>query len=1057
MAAIDLAGNADLTPAMRTWTVNAPAADPVFVGAGDIAGCSSSGDEATAALLDKIPGTVFTVGDNAYENGTSSEYANCYNPSWGRQKSRTLPVAGNHEYQSDPKATGYYHYFGAAAGDPTKGYYDTTVGAWHVIVLNSNCAKVGGCGAGSAQEQWLRSVLAASSAPCTVAIWHHPRFSSGATHSNNLDPQAFWQALYDYGADVVINGHDHVYERFGFQNPAGKSDAAFGIRQFTVGTSSDRALTGGPVSGGMSGGGRIREVSWRKTMGALFARIRAGPPGGVTVPGGLTACCEGPAMFLPTRTSRRARLPIVVATGMVALMIGPVRPAPAATGATRVASTTSTSSSAKTSITVKRPAGTAAGQVMVAAIVMNDDEPAFTAPAGWTVVRDDSVPGKLRQTIYVKAAAASEPTSYTWTLSDRRRIAGGITTYAGVDTTQPVDAHGASANPTKTTAVTAPSITTSVAGDLLVDFAAIDAEGSLKPPSGMTARWQAAAPNKRMASDALASSSDSPLDAAGETGPRTATATKAGPGIGALLALRAGPLTTPPSTDPPPPTPPSTDPTPPTSPPGTGDPVLVGAGDIANCVDNSGAKATSAVLDHTPGTVFTLGDNVYVDGTPEEFRNCYDPVWGRHKARTGFAVAGNHDYNTPGAAGFYGYFGAAAGDPAKGYYDTTVGSWHVIVLNTNCEEVGGCGAGSPQEQWLRSVLAASPAECTLTMWHQPAFTSGTVHRAFPTYQPLWQALYDYGAEVILDASDHLYERFGFQTPTGDADAVYGIRQFTVGTGGRSHQSFKTVVPNSEVRNGSTYGILKLTLHSDSYDWQFVPEAGKTFTDTGTSACHGTPPAPAPEAGLITRVGSSSNSAAKAKSLTLGRPLDTAPGQTMLASIVIGGHDPVLGAPDGWTVLRQDALSDELGQTIYVKIAGEAEPAAYTWNFAERHQIAGGLTTYAGVDTVQPVDAAGAASARTAGVAITAPSVTTTVDGARLVHFAAANGEGTLIAPDGMAQRWLAAAPIGSTDDALAASSDATAPLAGPTGPRSATATEPAAWIAVVVALRPAPG
>src|SRR5262245_61040722 len=160
-----------------------PPASVVLVGAGDIASCASSGDEATAALLQGIAGTVFTTGDNVYDNGTATEYATCYGPSWGQPaiKSRTRPVPGNHEYNT-PGATGYYGYFGAAAGDPAKGYYAYDLGAWRVYVLNSNCAAIGGCGAGSAQEQWLRGELAADPRTCVVAMWHHPRFSSGSEH-----------------------------------------------------------------------------------------------------------------------------------------------------------------------------------------------------------------------------------------------------------------------------------------------------------------------------------------------------------------------------------------------------------------------------------------------------------------------------------------------------------------------------------------------------------------------------------------------------------------------------------------------------------------------------------------------------------------------------------------------------------------------------------------------------------------------------------------------------------------------------------------------------------
>lgn len=210
--------------------VSSRAGSAILVGAGDIATCGMSGDEQTAALLDKIPGDVFTAGDNAYPNGTAAEYTSCYDPSWGRHKSRTHPVAGNHEYNT-LGASGYFGYFGEAAGDPTKGYYSYELGPWHIIALNSNVAM----NAGSPQEVWLRADLAAHPTRCVMAIWHHPRFSSGE-HGDNFGTQALWQALYEAGADVVVSGHDHIYERFAPQTATGELDQARGLRQFIVGT-----------------------------------------------------------------------------------------------------------------------------------------------------------------------------------------------------------------------------------------------------------------------------------------------------------------------------------------------------------------------------------------------------------------------------------------------------------------------------------------------------------------------------------------------------------------------------------------------------------------------------------------------------------------------------------------------------------------------------------------------------------------------------------------------------------------------------------------------------
>ena len=262
-------------------------------------------------------------------------------------------------------------------------------------------------------------------------------------------------------------------------------------------------------------------------------------------------------------------------------------------------------------------------------------------------------------------------------------------------------------------------------------------------------------------------------------------------------------------------------------------PVLVGAGDIASCSQQVD-EATALLLDGIAGTVFTSGDNVYPDGTATQFLGCYDPTWGRHKARTRPA-SGNHDYHTTGASGYFNYFGAAAGDPSKGYYSYDLVGWHIIVLNSECSQVGGCTRTSPQGQWLQADLAAHPAACTLAYWHKPLFSSGGTHGGNTAVQPFWQLLYEAGADVVVNGHEHSYERFGQQNPNGAADGG-GIRQFTVGTGGASLYPFGPPQPNSEARNDTSPGVLKLTLSASSYDWEFIPIAGKTFSDSGSDSC-----------------------------------------------------------------------------------------------------------------------------------------------------------------------------------------------------------------------------
>jgi hypothetical protein len=263
--------------------------------------------------------------------------------------------------------------------------------------------------------------------------------------------------------------------------------------------------------------------------------------------------------------------------------------------------------------------------------------------------------------------------------------------------------------------------------------------------------------------------------------------------------------------------------------------VVVAAGDIASCYD-TGDDATTRLLSNIRGTVLTLGDNAYEDGTPEEFADCYDPSWGRYKDRTK-PSPGNHDYNSEGAEGYFGYFGVAAGDPSKGYYSYDLGAWHLVALNSNCEEVGGCDASSPQVRWLTADLAKDGKSCTLAYFHHPLFTSGKYRPGIPQVKPLWEALYAAGADVVLNGHDHNYQRFAPQDPSGEADPEHGIREFVVGTGGKSHYAIVVPVANSEVHNDDTYGVLKLTLRREGYDWRLVPVEGARFTDSGSARCH----------------------------------------------------------------------------------------------------------------------------------------------------------------------------------------------------------------------------
>jgi hypothetical protein len=264
--------------------------------------------------------------------------------------------------------------------------------------------------------------------------------------------------------------------------------------------------------------------------------------------------------------------------------------------------------------------------------------------------------------------------------------------------------------------------------------------------------------------------------------------------------------------------------------------VLVGAGDIASCDDLTGAEATAKLLDNIPGTVFAAGDLAYSDGSSAQFQDCYGKTWGRFKDRTRPAP-GNHEYHTANASGYFTYFGKSVGDPNSGWYSYELGAWHIIAINSDCSDIGGCNAGSREERWLRDDLKAHPTHCTLAYWHHPLFSSGKAHGNDPEMKPLWQALYDAEADVVVNGHDHDYERFAPQDPNGDRDLVRGIREFVVGTGGKNLRPFRTPLPNSEIRSSEAFGVLKLTLRPKTYDWEFVPVAGETFRDSGSGVCH----------------------------------------------------------------------------------------------------------------------------------------------------------------------------------------------------------------------------
>jgi acid phosphatase type 7 len=262
---------------------------------------------------------------------------------------------------------------------------------------------------------------------------------------------------------------------------------------------------------------------------------------------------------------------------------------------------------------------------------------------------------------------------------------------------------------------------------------------------------------------------------------------------------------------------------------------LVGAGDIAGC-DFKADRKTARLLGRIQGTVFTLGDNVYPAGTRAQFRDCYGPTWGKYKKRTR-PTAGDQDYATSGAKPYFDYFEWRAGKPSRGYYSYDRGTWHIVALNSNCIEVGGCDWRSAQGLWLRRDLAHHQAKCTLAYFQHPLYASGNGYDS-PKVKPFWHTLYNHHAEVILNGDAHRYERFARITPSGKRSSARGIRQFIVGTGGAPGGSQKGPdEPRVQAKKVDAPGVLKLELGKGFYRWKFVPVVGRNYTDSGRARCH----------------------------------------------------------------------------------------------------------------------------------------------------------------------------------------------------------------------------
>ena len=281
---------------------------------------------------------------------------------------------------------------------------------------------------------------------------------------------------------------------------------------------------------------------------------------------------------------------------------------------------------------------------------------------------------------------------------------------------------------------------------------------------------------------------------------------------------------------------------------GGGDSVLIAAaGDLVCGFDTPPnipcyhMRTAAVVKQLNPAALLLLGDVQYENGASMDFQSYYEPAFGEFKSIT-YPSPGNHEYFTPGASGYFDYFNGVgadsgrAGSRRRGYYSFNLGAWHIVALNSNCREIGGCGARSPQATWLKADLAANRAKCTLAFTHSSRFSSGE-HGNDDLLRDLWQILYDAGADVVLSGHDHTYERFKPQDASGRADDKRGIRAFVVGTGGKGLGRFMRERPNSEVRDNSSIGVLTMTLRAESYSWRFAPVPPLPLKDSGDGTCH----------------------------------------------------------------------------------------------------------------------------------------------------------------------------------------------------------------------------
>ncbi len=486
--------------------------------------------------------------------------------------------------------------------------------------------------------------------------------------------------------------------------------------------------------------------------------------------------------------------------------------AQAATSITLRSVSTGNSASGSTSLALAKPSTTASGDLLVAQVVVRPASSTITAPGGWRLIRLTASGTALRLATYYKVAASSEPPSYTWSLGGAETAIGGISDLAGVNTSSPIDASSGKVNASTATAAFT-QVTTTVPNDLLLAFVGVAGNTSVTPPSGYTESYDrndAASASGSTAEVSRHWKSTTGATAVGSAKENTLAVTN----VTQLVAVKPAPAPI----------------------------TIVAVGDIhCTTTDCQDTGVNSLVAHVAPAAFFPDGDLVF-SGTAANYNNYYNPNFGQFKPISHPAI-GNHD----GVTAYFDYWdgvGATngpAGPRGKGWYSFNMGSWHVVVLNSNCiigraSYMISCAPGSEELTWLQSDLAAHPHLCTIAFMHIPYYTSEV--RQFPELQPVVQMLYNYRVDLLVSGHTHDYQRYYPQDGNGNR-VSNGVTQFVVGTGGGTLANAGNIptAPNEAVQIGHEYGVLKLVLKQGSYSFQFLPAPGYTGTDSGSGVCH----------------------------------------------------------------------------------------------------------------------------------------------------------------------------------------------------------------------------